>query len=84
MDKETTTAPQPAAEQKKPAPTVTAAAKSTAKESVYDAAYLAKNHKALGASYAIVAASLRLAGKDKATLAEAKKIVTAFKTKEVK
>lgn len=53
-------------------------------ESVYEAAYLAKNHKALGASYAIVATALKMAKKERCTLSEAKKIVNDFKNKEVK
>lgn len=53
-------------------------------ESVYSADYLAANHKALGASYAIVAVALKLAGKESATLKEAQKIVDEFKNKEVK
>lgn len=53
-------------------------------ESIYDADYLAKNHKALGASFCIVSAALKLAGKDKATLKDAQKIVNDFKNKEVK
>lgn len=53
-------------------------------ESVYTAEYLAANHKALGASYAIVVVALKQAGKETATLEEAKKIVNEFKNKEVK
>ena len=54
------------------------------KESVYDAKELAANYKAFNTSYAIVDVALRLAGKDKYTLTEAKKIVDNFKNKEVK
>lgn len=70
----------------KPTETKTSKAKTTTKEaeSVYSADYLAANHKALGASYAIVAVALKLAGKDSATLKEAQKIVDEFKNKEVK
>lgn len=53
-------------------------------ESIYEVEYLAQNHKALGASYAVVATALKLAGKEKATLREAQKIVDRFKKKEVK
>lgn len=55
-----------------------------ATESVYEADYLAQNHKALGASYAVVATALKLAGKENASLVEAQKIVDRFKKKEVK
>lgn len=55
-----------------------------ANESVYAAEELAKNHKAFGTSYEIVATALRLAGKKAATVAEAQKIIDKFKTKEVK
>lgn len=61
------------------------AAKVENQESVYTAGELAANHKALGTPYReIVEVALRLAGKDKATLSEAKRIVERFKTKEVK
>lgn len=53
-------------------------------ESVYEAEELARNHKVLGTSYAIVKVALELAGKETATLKEAQKIVDEFKNKEVK
>lgn len=53
-------------------------------ESVYTAQELAAAHNTFGTSYAIVAASLRLAGKEKATITEAKQIIETFKHKEVK
>ena len=54
------------------------------KESIYTAEELAANYKLFNTSYAIVAVALRLAGKDKATLAEAEEIINKFKNKEVK
>lgn len=56
----------------------------TVSESEYTAEELAKNHKAFNASYEIVAVALRMAGKIKATFAEAKIIIEKFKNKEVK
>lgn len=53
-------------------------------ESVYTAEELAANHKVFKTSYEIVAVALRLAGKNAATLTEAKQIIEKFKTKEVK
>lgn len=53
-------------------------------ESVYEAEELAKAHKVFNTSYEIVATALKLAGKDKATVTEAKEIIEKFKTKEVK
>lgn len=53
-------------------------------ESVYTAEELANNHKAFGTYREIVEVALKIAGKDKATFAEAKKIVEKFKNKEVK
>lgn len=53
-------------------------------ESIYTAAELANNHKAFNTSYEIVDIALRLAGKDAATLTEAKNIIDNFKNKEVK
>lgn len=55
-----------------------------ASESVYTAEELAKNHKAFGTSYEIVAVALLKAGKTAATFSEAQKIIDKFKTKEVK
>ena len=53
-------------------------------ESVYTAAELADNHKFFNTSREIVTIALRLAGKEAATITEAKKIIEKFKTKEVK
>lgn len=53
-------------------------------ESVYTAAELASAHKTFGTSYAIVATALQLAGKERATVTEAKKIIEEFKNREVK
>ena len=53
-------------------------------ESVYTAEELAKNHKIFNTYREIVEVALRLAGKDKATVAEAKTIIEKFKNKEVK
>lgn len=55
-----------------------------AQESTYAAQELAEAHKTFGTSYAIVAAALRLAGKEEATITEAKRIIETFKNKEVK
>lgn len=52
--------------------------------SVYTAAELANNAKFLGTSREIVVVALRLAGKESATIEEAKAIVDKFKNKEVK
>lgn len=70
-----------AAEAVKEAPVAKAPA---AKESVYTAGELAKNHKLFNTSYEIVAVALRLAGKKTATFTEAKKIIENFKNREVK
>lgn len=51
---------------------------------VYSAAQLADNHKAFGTSRAIVATALRLAHKDKASVAEATTIIHTFQYQEVK
>lgn len=56
----------------------------TAQESIYQAEELARAHKVFDTSYEIVATALKLAGKEKATVTEAKEIVENFKTKEVK
>ena len=53
-------------------------------ECVYTAAELADNCKAFGTYRAIVAVALRLAGKEAATLSEARQIIERFKKKEVK
>ncbi len=53
-------------------------------ESVYTIDELARNHKVLNASYAIVKTALKLAKKETVTLKEAQKIVNTFKNKEVK
>ena len=53
-------------------------------ESVYTAEQLANAHKNFGTSYAIVATALKIAGKDKATVSEAKEIIEKFKRQEVK
>lgn len=53
-------------------------------ESVYSASELADSCKVFGASREIVVVALRLAGKEFATFSEAKKIIEAFKNKEVK
>lgn len=53
-------------------------------EPLYTAAQLADGHREFGTSRAIVACALKLAGKDKATLAEARKIIDTFRKKEVK
>lgn len=52
-------------------------------EPVYSAAQLADNHKAFGTSRAIVATALRLAHKDRASLAEAATIIHTFRQQEV-
>lgn len=61
-----------------------AKAKAPVVESVYTAAELAESHKAFNTSREIVVVALRLAGKQQATLAEAKSIIEKFKNKEVK
>ncbi len=48
---------------------------------VYTAEQLAVDYKALGASRAIVECALKLSGKDKFTIDEARKIVNTFKNK---
>jgi len=54
-------------------------------ESEYSAAELANAARArFGVQPEVVSAALRLAGKDKATLAEAQRIVKTFKEREVK
>ena len=53
-------------------------------ESVYTAEELADNHKIFSTSHEIVVIALRMAGKNTATLAEAKTIIEKFKNKEVK
>lgn len=61
-----------------------AAATAKAPETVYTAAELANHHTAFNTHREIVVTALRMAGKEKATFAEAKAIVEKFKTKEVK
>lgn len=56
----------------------------TAAESVYTVEELANNHKAFNTYREIVDVALRLAGKETATLTEAKTIIEKFKNKEVK
>ena len=53
-------------------------------ECVYTAAELADNCKAFGTYREIVAVALRLAGKEAATLSEARPIIERFTKKEVK
>lgn len=53
-------------------------------ECVYPASELADNYKVFGASREIVVVALRLAGKETATVSEAKRIIEKFKNKEVK
>lgn len=53
-------------------------------EPLYTAAQLADGYREFGTSRAVVASALKLAGKDKATLAEARKIIDTFRKKEVK
>ena len=65
-------------------PTKEPKAKAKPVESVYKAEELAKAHKTFGASYAIVATALQIAGKDRATVSEAKEIIEKFKKQEVK
>ena len=55
-----------------------------AQESSYTAAELAAGHKTFGTSYEIVATALKLSGKERATVKEAKEIIENFKNKEVK
>lgn len=57
--------------------------KPTVVESVYTVEEFAENAKALEATKGEVRVALRLAGKTTATMAEAKRIVDAFKKKEV-
>lgn len=66
------------------APTKEPKAKAKPVESVYTAEELAKAHNTFGTSYAIVATALQLAGKDRATISEAKEIIEKFKKQEVK
>ena len=53
-------------------------------ESVYTAQELAQNHKFFKTSYEIVDVALRMAGKQAATISEAKNIIENFKNREVK
>lgn len=52
-------------------------------ESVYPAAELANNSKLFGTSREIVVVALRLAGKESATITEAKAIIDKFKNQKV-
>ncbi len=52
-------------------------------EAVYSAAQLTEGYREFGTSRAIVACALKLAGKDSATLAEARKIIDTFRNREV-
>lgn len=54
------------------------------KESVYTAEELADNHKVFGTFREIVTVALARAGKESATVSEAKNIIDNFKNKEVK
>ena len=76
-----TNADQPAAETTAKAAPAQSAAK---QESVYTAAQLADNYKVFGTFREIVVVALRQAGKETATLSEAKKIINDFKNREVK
>jgi|GEM_PF-4911793 len=49
---------------------------------VYTTAQLLESHAAFGVSYAIVAAALKLAGKDFFTFDEAKKLVANFNNRK--
>ena len=73
-----------AAKEKATESTVETAKAAPAVESVYTAAELAENYKALQAPREIVVVALRLAGKETATFKEAKNIIDKFKNKEVK
>jgi len=68
----------------RPAILVAPAIPATPAEPVYSAAQLADNHKAFGTSRAIVATALRLAHKDKASVAEATTLIHTFRQQEVK
>lgn len=64
--------------------TTTDAPKAAPVESVYSASELAANHKIFGVNRDIVVVALRKAGKDFATVTEAKAIIDKFKKREVK
>lgn len=53
-------------------------------QSTYTARELAAAHKVFDTSYALVKTALKIAGKERATIAEAKDIIEKFKNKEVK
>ena len=53
----------------------------TVVEDVYTAEDLAENHDFFHTSYEIVVVALRMAGKTKATISEARSIIEKFKTK---
>lgn len=61
-----------------------APAEPSVNESVYTAAELIANHKFFNTSREIVEVALRVAGKNAATVAEAKAIIDKFRNKEVK
>lgn len=63
---------------------VTEAKTAAPAESVYTREELANNYKVFGTYREIVDVALLMAGKDTATLTEAKTIVEKFKNKEVK
>jgi len=63
---------------------INAKAETAPVESVYTAKELADNHKVFGTYREIVVVALRNAGKETATLSEARKIIEKFKNKEVK
>lgn len=50
-------------------------------EDVYTAEELAGNHDVFHTSYEVVVVALRMAGKEKATVSEARMIIDKFKTK---
>lgn len=66
------------------APEVVEAAENKEPECVYTAQELVANHKIFGTYREIVEVALRQANKETATFSEAKRIIDAFKKKEVK
>lgn len=62
----------------------TESTKAISTDSVYSAAELANNHKLFGVNRDIVVIALRKAGKNFASVEEAKTIIDNFKKKEVK
>lgn len=73
-----------AAEDAEKTPSSAEKAEKRTPESVYTAEELADNHKLFGTYREIVVIALRCAGKETATLSEAKSIIEKFKNKEVK